>query len=163
MLPRAEEIFLVPGFCYGNDANSMRRNRRLFVIVRVTSTFICQFACFLCGMGPLMSSMYRYIYMLDPTSIVRQSARRAQTSLLTKVRSETTISYKPPDLSSMSEDSDSEDEDDGSGSSLHVARRYPGHSSSVVPCQRAARRCRAHSLTDGKLAAIKKVIRCDLP
>ena len=101
--------------------------------------------------------------MIDPASITTESSRRAQTSLPTKVRSETTISYKPPDLSSMSEDSDSEDEDDGSGSSLtmspvdiRVIRRLSSRAN-VLPVV-----ARADSLTDGKLAAIKKVIRRDL-
>ncbi|KAI0699289.1 Septin-domain-containing protein [Cerioporus squamosus] len=103
------------------------------------------------------------IYMIDPASIVTESARRAQSSLPTKVRSETTISYKPPDLSSMSEESDSEDEEDGSGSNLtmspvdiRVIRRLSARAN-VLPVI-----ARADSLTDGKLAAIKKVIRRDL-
>ncbi|KAI0755019.1 hypothetical protein C8Q80DRAFT_1216785 [Daedaleopsis nitida] len=103
------------------------------------------------------------MYMIDPSSIMTESARRAISSFPTKVRSETTISYKPPDLSSMSEESDSEDEDDGSGSSLsmspidiRVIRRLSARAN-VLPVI-----ARADSLTDEKLAAIKKVIRRDL-
>ncbi|KAI0770254.1 Septin-domain-containing protein [Fomes fomentarius] len=103
------------------------------------------------------------IYMIDPASIVSETARRGQSSFPTKVRSETTISYKPPDLSSMSEDSDSEDEDDGSGSSLsmspidiRVIRRLSARAN-VLPVI-----ARTDSLTDEKLAAIKKVVRRDL-
>lgn len=101
--------------------------------------------------------------MIDPASIMTETARRGQSSFPTKVRSETTISYKPPDLSSMSEDSESEDEDDGSGSSLtmspvdiRVIRRLSARAN-VLPVI-----ARTDSLTDGKLAAIKKVVRRDL-
>ncbi|RDX42497.1 hypothetical protein OH76DRAFT_1422481 [Lentinus brumalis] len=103
------------------------------------------------------------IYMIDPASVMTESARRAQSSLPTKTRSETTISYKPPDLSPMPEDSDSEDEDDSSGSNLtmspvdvRVIRRLSARAN-VLPVV-----ARADSLTDGRLAAIKKVIRRDL-
>lgn len=63
----------------------------------------------------------RCIYMVDPSSVTTESARRAQSSYPSKVRSEATISYKPPDLSSMSEDSDSEDSDDESGGGLTMS------------------------------------------
>ncbi|KAI0712105.1 Septin-domain-containing protein [Earliella scabrosa] len=103
------------------------------------------------------------IYMIDPSSVATEPARRAQSSFPTKVRSETTISYKPPDLSSMSEDSDSEDEDDGTGNGLtmspvdiRIIRRLSARAN-VLPVI-----ARADSLTDGKLAAIKKVVRRDL-
>ena len=54
----------------------------------------------------------RCIYMIDPASVMTESARRAASSFPTKVRSEVTVSYKPPDLSSLSDETDSEDEED---------------------------------------------------
>ncbi|EIW59457.1 uncharacterized protein TRAVEDRAFT_46763 [Trametes versicolor FP-101664 SS1] len=103
------------------------------------------------------------IYMVDPSSVTTESARRAQSSYPSKVRSEATISYKPPDLSSMSEDSDSEDSDDESGGGLtmspvdvRIIRRLSARAN-VLPIV-----AKADSLTDSKLAAIKRVIRRDL-
>ncbi|KAI0768986.1 Septin-domain-containing protein [Trametes elegans] len=103
------------------------------------------------------------IYMIDPSSVMTESARRAQSSLPTKTRSETTISYKPPDLSSMSDDSDSEDSDDESAGGLtmspadiRVIRRLSARAN-VLPVI-----ARADSLTDSTLAAIKHVVRRDL-
>jgi len=52
------------------------------------------------------------IYMIDPSSIITTTARRALSALPTKTRSQITISYHPPDLvpdTSSSEDSDDED------------------------------------------------------
>ena len=42
--------------------------------------------------------------MIDPSSITTDTARRAQSSFPTKVRSETTISYKPPDAAPAADD-----------------------------------------------------------
>lgn len=101
--------------------------------------------------------------MVDPSSVTTEAARRAQSSYPSKVRSEATISYKPPDLSSMSEDSDSEDSDDESGGGLtmspvdvRIIRRLSTRAN-VLPIV-----AKADSLTDSKLAAIKRVIRRDL-
>ncbi|KAH9854642.1 Septin-domain-containing protein [Lenzites betulinus] len=103
------------------------------------------------------------IYMIDPSSVTTEAARRAQSSYPSKVRSETTISYKPPDLSSMSDESDSDDSDDDAAAGLtlspvdvRVIRRLSARAN-VLPVI-----AKADSLTDAKLAAIKKVVRRDL-
>lgn len=101
--------------------------------------------------------------MIDPSSIMTETARRGLSALPAKVRSETTVSYKPPDLSSMSEETDSDDEDDESGSGLtmspvdvRVLRRIAARAN-VLPIV-----ARADSLTDAKLAAVRRAIRRDL-
>ncbi|TBU62262.1 Septin-domain-containing protein [Dichomitus squalens] len=101
------------------------------------------------------------IYMIDPSSVLTEGARRAQSSYPTKVRSEVTVSYKPPDLSSMSDDTDSEDEEDENGltmspADIRVMRRIAARAN-VLPVI-----ARADSLTDAKLAAVKKVVWRDL-
>ena len=52
------------------------------------------------------------ILLTAQPSVRTESARRAASSFPTKVRSEVTVSYKPPDLSSLSDETDSEDEED---------------------------------------------------
>lgn len=101
--------------------------------------------------------------MIDPASVMTDTARRGQSSFPAKVRSETTVSYKPPDLSSMSEETDSEDEDENNDSNLsmspvdvRVLRRIAARAN-VLPIV-----ARADSLTDAKLAAVRKAIRRDL-
>ena len=99
--------------------------------------------------------------MIDPASVMTESARRAASSFPTKVRSEVTVSYKPPDLSSLSDETDSEDEEDEHGlamapADIRVIRRIAARAN-VLPVI-----ARADSLTDAKLAAVKRVVRRDL-
>ncbi|KAI0670849.1 Septin-domain-containing protein [Trametes maxima] len=107
------------------------------------------------------------IYMIDPSSVTTESTRRAQSSLPTKTRSEATISYKPQknqEPAPATDESDSEDEDDESGgrgltvspADIRVIRRLSARAN-VLPIV-----AKADSLTDDKLAAIKRVIRRDL-
>ncbi|KAI1793414.1 Septin-domain-containing protein [Ganoderma leucocontextum] len=101
------------------------------------------------------------IYMIDPSSVVTEGTRRGQSSFPAKIRSETTVSYKPPDLSSMSEETDSEEEEDENGLTMspvdiRVLRRIAARTN-ILPVV-----ARADSLTDGKLAAVKKAIHRDL-
>ncbi|KAI0648119.1 Septin-domain-containing protein [Trametes meyenii] len=106
------------------------------------------------------------IYMIDPSTVTTESTRRAQSSLPTKTRSEATISYKPKQEAAPTfDDSDSEDEDDESGggggltvspADIRVIRRLSARAN-VLPVV-----AKADSLTDEKLAAIKRVIRRDL-
>ncbi|KAJ2985268.1 hypothetical protein NUW54_g10205 [Trametes sanguinea] len=105
--------------------------------------------------------------MIDPSTVTTEAARRAQSSLPTKTRSEATISHQPPEPSTPAPgDSDSEDDsddEDESGENLsmspidiRVIRRLAARAN-VLPVI-----AKADSLTDGKLAAIKKVVRRDL-
>ncbi|KAI0661929.1 Septin-domain-containing protein [Cubamyces menziesii] len=107
------------------------------------------------------------IYMIDPSTVTTEAARRAESSFPTKVRSETTISYKPSDQSAVTSGDESEDEDDEdeethennltmSPVDIRVIRRLSARAN-VLPVI-----AKADSLTDGKLAAIKKVVRRDL-
>ena len=97
--------------------------------------------------------------MIDPASIMTAAARRAQSSLPTKTRSETTISYRPPDL--VPDDQSSEDESDDesaapltmSPAEIRVIRRLSARSN-VLPVIG-----RADSLTDEKLSAVKNAVR----
>ncbi|KZT23446.1 septin family protein [Neolentinus lepideus HHB14362 ss-1] len=99
------------------------------------------------------------IYMVDPSSIIPVSARRAQSSLPTKTRSETTITYRAQDLSITTEDIEPDDdgaEDDRptlSPADLRVIRRLSARVN-VLPVI-----ARADSLTDEKLAEVKKALR----
>ena len=99
--------------------------------------------------------------MIDPSTVTSDAARRTQSTFPAKVRSEATISYKPPDLSSMSDESDSEDDEDAHGltvspADIRVIRRIAARAN-VLPVI-----ARADSLTDAKLAAVKRVVRRDL-
>ncbi|EJF64766.1 hypothetical protein DICSQDRAFT_166922, partial [Dichomitus squalens LYAD-421 SS1] len=101
------------------------------------------------------------IYMINPSSVLTEGARRAQSSYPTKVHSEVTVSYKPPDLSFMSDDTNSEDEENKNGlttstADIRVMCRIAVHAN-VLPVI-----ARADSLMDAKLAAVKKVVRRDL-
>ncbi|KAH9947585.1 Septin-domain-containing protein [Amylocystis lapponica] len=103
------------------------------------------------------------IYMIDPASIVTPSLRRAESSLPAKTRSETTVSYHPPDLSSMSDDTTSEETDEEADDALtmspadiRVIRRLTTRAN-VLPVL-----ARADSLTDDTLAEMKRVVRRDL-
>ncbi|KAL4251229.1 TRAFAC class TrmE-Era-EngA-EngB-Septin-like GTPase superfamily protein [Abortiporus biennis] len=100
------------------------------------------------------------IYMIDPSSIVTASTRRAERALPSKTRSEATISYPTSGLSPV-DGEDSDDEDDWNNLSvnpadIHVIRRLSKRAN-VLPVV-----ARADSLTNSKLDAIKKVIKRDL-
>ncbi|KAJ7175901.1 septin family protein [Mycena filopes] len=95
------------------------------------------------------------IYMIDPSSIMTVSARRGQSSMPSKTRSETTVSYRnPPDLD------DSDDEGEGpltmSPAEVRVLRRLAGRSN-VLPVI-----ARADSLTDETLISVKNAVRVGL-
>ena len=89
--------------------------------------------------------------MIDPASIMSAAARRAQSSLPTKTRSETTISYCPPDF--VPDDQSLGDESDDksaapltmSPAKIRVIRRLSARSN-VLPVI-----SRAELLTDEKL------------
>jgi hypothetical protein len=99
--------------------------------------------------------------MVDPASIMTTAARRARSSIPTKTRSETTISYHPPDL--VPDNSSGDDSDDESSAPLtmspaeiRVIRRLTMRSN-VLPVI-----ARADSLTDEKLLAVKNAVRNSL-
>ncbi|KAJ7672783.1 septin family protein [Mycena rosella] len=102
------------------------------------------------------------IYMIDPSSIMTVSARRGQSSMPSKTRSETTVSYRnPPDLvPDTSSEDDSDDEGEGSltmsPAEVRVIRRLSARSN-VLPVI-----ARADSLTDEKLLAVKNAVRTGL-
>ncbi|KAJ7505282.1 septin family protein [Mycena galericulata] len=102
------------------------------------------------------------IYLIDPSSIMTVGARRGQSSLPTKTRSETTVSYRnPPDLvPDTSSEDDSDDESEGpltmSPAEVRVIRRLSARSN-VLPVI-----ARADSLTDEKLLAVKNAVRAGL-
>lgn len=98
------------------------------------------------------------IYLIDPSSIMTVAARRAQSSLPLKTRSETTLSNRnPPDLVP---DTSSGDESDDEEEPLTM---FPGE---LRVLRRLSARCnvlpviaRADSLTDDKLDAVKEAVR----
>ncbi|KAJ6613291.1 septin family protein [Mycena sp. CBHHK59/15] len=102
------------------------------------------------------------IYMIDPSSIMTVAARRGQSSMPAKTRSETTVSYhNPPDLvPDTSSEDDSDDEREGtltmSPAEVRVIRRLSARSN-VLPVI-----ARADSLTDEKLLAVKNAVRAGL-
>ncbi|KAJ7789325.1 septin family protein [Mycena olivaceomarginata] len=94
------------------------------------------------------------IYMIDPSSIMTVAARRGQSSLPSKTRSETTVSYRnPPDLVPDTSSDDSDDESEGpltmSPAEVRVIHRLSARSN-VLPVI-----ARSDSLTDEKLMAVK--------
>jgi hypothetical protein len=100
------------------------------------------------------------IYMIDPASIMTLAERRAKSSLPTKQRSETTVSYRtPPDLiPDTSSGSDDEEE-----SPLIMAP------AEIRVIKRLATRCnvlpviaKADSLTDETLIGVKDAVRRSL-
>lgn len=99
------------------------------------------------------------IYLIDPSSIMTVTARRAQSSLPTKTRSEATLSYRnPPDLvPDNSSGDESEDEAEEpltmSPAEIRVLRRLSARCN-VLPVI-----ARADSLTDDKLDAVKEAVR----
>ena len=97
--------------------------------------------------------------MIDPTSIMTAAARRAQSSLPTKTHSETTISYRLPDL--VPDDQSSGDElDDESTAPLTMSP-----AEICVICRLSARSNvlpvigQVDLLTDEKLLAVKNAVR----
>jgi len=102
------------------------------------------------------------IYLIDPSSVMTVGARRAQSSMPTKTRSETTVSMRdPPDLApNISSEDDSDDENDGpltmSPAEIRVLRRLASRVN-VLPVI-----ARSDSLTDDKLVAVKQAVRAGL-
>lgn len=102
--------------------------------------------------------------MVDPSSIMTASARRAQSSMPTKTRtrSEATISLLPksPDGAAAGNPNDSDDDSEElltiSPAEMRVIRRLSARAN-VLPII-----ARADSLTDDKLSAVKDAIRRDL-
>jgi hypothetical protein len=98
--------------------------------------------------------------MIDPSSVMTVAARRGQSSLPSKTRSETTVSYRnPPDLvPDTSSEDDSDDESEGSltmsPAEIRVIRRLSARSN-VLPVI-----ARSDSLTDDKLLAVKNAGLC---
>ncbi|KAJ3996920.1 septin family protein [Lentinula boryana] len=99
------------------------------------------------------------IYLIDPSSIMTAIERRTKSSLPTKTRSETTVSYRnPPDLIPDTS-SDSEDEESPSTmapSEIRVIRRLAARCN-VLPVI-----AKSDSLTDDALANAKKAVRSSL-
>ncbi|KAF7298964.1 Septin family p-loop GTPase [Mycena indigotica] len=102
------------------------------------------------------------IYLIDPSSVMTNAARRAQSSMPTKTRSETTVSMRDPPESAngFAEEDDSDDETEGpltmAPSDIRVLRRLAARVN-VLPVV-----ARADSLTDEKLVAVKQAIRAGL-
>jgi len=102
--------------------------------------------------------------MVDPSSIMTASTRRARSSVPTRVRSrsEATISLVPQTIQAAAEkDQDDSDEDSTerltmSPAEIRVIRRLSARAN-VLPVI-----ARADSLTDDKLAAVKEAVRKDL-
>ncbi len=101
--------------------------------------------------------------MIDPSSIMTASDRRAQSSVPPKTRSETTVSKRnPPDLvpDTSSVDSDAEDAANVpltmSPAELRVIKRLSARSN-ILPVI-----AHADSLTDDKLTAVKEAVRTGL-
>ncbi|EGO23791.1 hypothetical protein SERLADRAFT_416136 [Serpula lacrymans var. lacrymans S7.9] len=98
------------------------------------------------------------IFMVDPSTIMTTSARRSQSSLPTKTRSEATISYRPPDGTfepdeGSDSDSESSSELSMSPAEIRVIRRLSARVN-VLPVI-----ARADSLTDDTLSEVKKAVR----
>lgn len=126
-----------------------------------TSTFICEcpdpnYTLFSSQTSP------RCIYTIDPFSIMSASARKALSLLPSRTRSEITISNHHDNSPPKHEESDDESDDEEwtsltmSPADIHVIRRLTKRAN-VLPVI-----ARADSLTNGKLDAIKKVVRRDL-
>ncbi|KDQ25742.1 hypothetical protein PLEOSDRAFT_1057992 [Pleurotus ostreatus PC15] len=97
------------------------------------------------------------IYMIDPTSVMTDAARRASASLPTRSRSEATVSNHLPDLiPDVSGESDDDDTDAAltmSPAEIRVIRRISARCN-VIPII-----AHADSLTDDKLTAVKEAVR----
>src|SRR5262249_1839404 len=99
----------------------------------------------------------RCIYMMDPAVVQTVAARRAKSSVPSKARSETTISYRPPDLIPDTSDDDSDGDEATTLTMSPVEIR--------VICRLSARPnvlpvvARADSLTDERVAAVKDAVR----
>src|SRR5882762_9962538 len=102
----------------------------------------------------------RCVYMVDPSSIMTASTRRARSSVPPRVRarSEATVSLQPTTTEKDQDDSD-EDSDERltmSPAEIRVIRRLSARAN-VLPVI-----ARADSLTDDKLCAVKDAVRKDL-
>lgn len=117
------------------------------------------------------------IYLIEPESVVTPALRRAKLALPRLTRSQTSLRYRPDDLSSVSsgESSDSSSEDeDAPASPRATGKAADRHKLTMNPAEirvikRLATRvnvlpviARADSLTDEKLASIKRAVRRDL-
>ncbi|KAG6909130.1 hypothetical protein DXG01_001882 [Tephrocybe rancida] len=103
-----------------------------------------------------VNTVIKCLYMIDPTSILTPTERRASSSLPNKTRSETTVS--PPDLvpdTSSGDDSDDEAEPllTMSPAEIRVIHRLSTRAN-IVPVI-----AHADSLTDEKLQAVKLAVR----
>ncbi|KIK52068.1 hypothetical protein GYMLUDRAFT_64471 [Collybiopsis luxurians FD-317 M1] len=99
------------------------------------------------------------IYLIDPSSILTLAERKAKSSLPTKTRSETTVSYRnPPDLipDTSSESDDEESPLTMSPAEIRVIRRLAARCN-VLPVI-----AKADSLTDDALVGAKEAIRRSL-
>ncbi|KAK7469270.1 hypothetical protein VKT23_003755 [Stygiomarasmius scandens] len=98
------------------------------------------------------------IYLIDPSSVMSALDRRAQSSLPTKTRSETTVSYRnnPPDLIPDTSSGDESEEEEApltmSPAEIRVIRRLSTRVN-VLPVI-----ARADALTDEKLTAVKEAV-----
>lgn len=129
--------------------------------IKATSIFICECPRLVQRVVNLMwDTLFRCIYMIDPSSIMSAGTRKAQSSFPSKTRSETTLSYPPPDLVPDSASVNSEDEESDrltmSPAEIRVIRRLSTRAN-VLPVIALA-----DSLTDEKLAAVKEAVRRDL-
>ncbi|EJD50842.1 hypothetical protein AURDEDRAFT_111987 [Auricularia subglabra TFB-10046 SS5] len=118
------------------------------------------------------------IYLIEPESIMTPALRRARLALPRLSRSQTSLRYRPDDLSSVSsgESSDSSSDEDEQNEAGSPRGKTAGdkHRLSMNPAEirvikRLATRvnilpviARADSLTDEKLASIKRAVRRDL-
>ncbi|KAK0243989.1 septin family protein [Armillaria nabsnona] len=102
------------------------------------------------------------IYMIDPSSIMTIAARRAQSSLPIRMRSEATVSPRnPPDLVPDTSSGDESDDEEQtaltmSPAEIRVIRRLSARIN-VLPVIG-----HTDSLTDDKLAAVKAAVRTGL-
>ncbi|KAJ7069728.1 septin family protein [Mycena amicta] len=102
------------------------------------------------------------IYLIDPSTVMTVNARRAQSSMPTKTRSETTVSMRNPPEPASDRFSDDESDDENEGpltlppSDIRVLRRLAARVN-VLPVI-----ARADSLTDEKLVSVKQAIRTGL-
>ena len=108
-------------------------------------------------------SIARCVYMVDPSSIMTASTRRARSSVpRARARSEATVSLLPTTPEVVTEkDQDDSDEDSTerltmSPAEIRVIRRLSARAN-VLPVI-----ARADSLTDDKLSAVKDAVRKDL-
>jgi hypothetical protein len=137
------------------------RSQRSSGRARETSIYTCEFLNTL-SLFALFLIKPSCIYLIDPNAVMSVIDRRAQSSLPTKTRSETTVSYRsnPPDLiPDTSSGDDSEEEDSAltmSPAEIRVIRRLSTRVN-VLPVV-----AKADSLTDEKMNAVKEAVRSSL-